>query len=421
MEIDKIEILNLPVIKGLVDRINDLEVNAEIIAPTKIAVIKDKPLYLHYDNVLMGADATKSHMCEALGELAWGRKYFAKFLATTTGTKSGTIVIQTKGFLSPKTKFAEGSIKKAFSFVSLPNNQGEGQTKRVLFIGDSITANGIYAREIKTLFSEDGMKVNLLGTMGYGGIYNGLDGNVYNSDGQIRVPNFTFNANGEVLNANGEIVKDSSGDNMTFYHEGHGGWTAEDFCTLPNKSTGYVNAFYNPSSQAFDFSYYMSRTGFNGVDYVFINLGINDIAKYDTPTEENINTILGYYQQMIDSIHAYDTNVKIFIGLCILPAEYEYCEPSFKGQRQKTTRLYFHKALLSKYENKETDGFVVVPLGFVVDTLRDFPTEQRAISERDSTMIDFCTDIVHPKRQGYLKMADVIFAYIKYGTYLWND
>jgi lysophospholipase L1-like esterase len=76
-------------------------------------------------------------------------------------------------------------------------------------------------------------------------------------------------------------------------HEGRGGWSAEDYLTLANKS-GRDNAFWNPAANGgagdFDFDFYLTDNGFNvgsiatGVDatgsncVVFVQLGWNDLS-----------------------------------------------------------------------------------------------------------------------------------------------
>jgi lysophospholipase L1-like esterase len=76
----------------------------------------------------------------------------------------------------------------------------------------------------------------------------------------------------------------------TVKHEGRGGWSAEDYLTLADK-TGRANAFWNPGTSDFDFGYYLTTNGFDigsiasGVDatgsncVVIIQLGWNDIRE----------------------------------------------------------------------------------------------------------------------------------------------
>jgi hypothetical protein len=108
--------------------------------------------------------------------------------------------------------------------------------------------------------------------------------------------------------------------------EGRGGWRLTDFTGVTKRVDGSTfvmpgNPFWNPSTQQFDFTYYMTNNGFSHVDFVVIMLGTNDITGYHKyKTQENISSptideVLAYmpteFQKIIDSIHAYDPNIKI--------------------------------------------------------------------------------------------------------------
>lgn len=111
--------------------------------------------------------------------------------------------------------------------------------------------------------------------------------------------------------------------------EGRGGWRLTDFTGTTKRADGssYLypgNNFWNPDTQAFDFGYYMRTNGFAKVDYVVIMLLTNDISGFhNQKAEANIGTptieeIMAYapteYKKIIDSIHAYDPNIKIGIN-----------------------------------------------------------------------------------------------------------
>ena len=96
-----------------------------------------------------------------------------------------------------------------------------------LIIGDSIIArnSGVIGQTMLDAWTERGKTLTLLGTLGTGGNKN----------------------------------------------EGRPGWTVADY--FSNKTyEGVVNPFYNPTSETFDFSYYMSNAGYSAVDYVCIHL-----------------------------------------------------------------------------------------------------------------------------------------------------
>jgi len=108
--------------------------------------------------------------------------------------------------------------------------------------------------------------------------------------------------------------------------EGRGGWRLTDYTGTTKRTDGTIylkpdNPFWNPTTQAFDFSFYMTQNGFSGVDFVVIMLGTNDITGYHgqkvaesigTPTiDEVLAHMPGEFQKIIDSILAYNPNCKI--------------------------------------------------------------------------------------------------------------
>lgn len=146
------------------------------------------------------------------------------------------------------------------------------QNCSLLCIGDSTVDHDVMTAKIKSFFEENGKTVTLLGTLG---------------DGQ------------------------GTGNN----NECRAGWTTSDYFT-DKQYNGVVNPFYNPSSQTFDFSYYMNNQGYTSVDFVVIQLGINDLYNFDDtkiiPTWENVNA-------MIDSILSYNQSTKVLLNLPTTP------------------------------------------------------------------------------------------------------
>lgn len=148
---------------------------------------------------------------------------------------------------------------------------------KVLVIGDSTVQAGTETEKLLALASGDNYSVTLLGTRGTS-------------------PNL---------------------------NEGRGGWTATMYAHSPSNVSGTVeNAFYNPSTELFDFSYYMNQQSYSGVDCVFIQLGINDIfePKDSDELETAIETYIADMDIIIGSIHTYDSDIKIVVNT-IFPSD----------------------------------------------------------------------------------------------------
>src|SRR5699024_3194796 len=111
-------------------------------------------------------------------------------------------------------------------------------------------------------------------------------------------------------------------------------------------------------------------------------LGINDMFSYytDDSLYERIDEFIGQYEEMISSIHNYDSNIKIGISLPIPPA---YNQDAFarsygNGQtrwRYKRNILLLVEELIKKFDNKEGENLHLVPININLDTKHNFPTD----------------------------------------------
>lgn len=350
----------------------------KVVMLDKLVALEGEEFDIHYDNIFVNYRGKDIAYKELFGNVSGiGMEDLIRLQSNTVGKGvTGSIRYRkdiTSAFSSPS--LLDNVLKKSISVDTISLTSGSGVTRKVLLIGDSWTAPGKYARELRTLFesADEPMNITLLGTLGNGGEYVGPE--------------------------NG-------------YHEGHGAYSAKTYCTKSTYNT-YANAFYNPNTETFDFSYYMNNCGYSSVDDVFINLGINDVTEM-----QDFDEIISYWDIMINSIKAFDSNIRVFVGLCGLPAQYKYGVQNNNNNRTKARRLLFHERLISEYGNRENEKIIIVPLHLSIDSEHDFPTEQRARSFRDSTLVDYCTDYVHPSNIAYNKIADRIRTYIKYAETL---
>lgn len=232
-----------------------------------------------------------------------------------------------------------------------------GTTKNVLIIGDSLTAANSYVNYVYNWFNRDDtgntMKINLLGSF-----------------------------------------------NSPASHEGRAGWTVKDYCTSPE------SPFLNNGQ--FDFTYYMNNKGYTNVDIVFINMGTNDWSQYYNSSDSNI---IYYWNQVINSIKAFNPNCKIVLWLAPLRAlmmNYNITDYKFK--------MGMDELIIANYDNREDENIYVMPVYLVLDPKYDYPYENKTITEYNTETAPVCTDEygeVHPSSSGYHKIADMVIAYIK--------
>ena len=325
--------------------------------PSSSRAIVGREWNLHFENVILCDDLELYDIrCSVTPTLTdWNN--FGEFLRITP-TTSGTYTIT----LSVCDKYTNEPVcTKSFALDVINDSAVTG--KKVLFIGDSLTETAYYPAEIQHNLSKGGMVS--LGTR-----------------------TATMNINGKVLAVN---------------HEGRGGWSTSDYI---NKSED--NAFYNPATKAFDFEYYMSSQGYEGVDVVSIFLGTNNITNTN-----NANNI----KLMIESIHRYDANIVVLVNLVNMPAT-----QTGYGYRQFGTTAHEFKCAVFKLNDQYIENFdgvmdnvFVSEVYFNLDPKRDYgTTEIPASARRPNAKITVQTNNVHPDSIGYLKFADVIYSNLLY-------
>lgn len=241
--------------------------------------------------------------------------------------------------------------------------------KKAIFIGDSLTDDGYYPCEIQGHLSNGG--ITSIGTR---------------SD-----------------------TREIDGDTITASNEGRGGWTSSNY--MNDASVGGVdNAFFNPTTETFDFSYYMSQNSFSDVDVVSIYLGTNADSSFDV-TLSNLDA-------MIDSIHKYSSSIKVIICLYHQVANQSGCGNHNGLQVSKEMsidRMQKNQVLISRYENNpDYPNVHIAELNFSVDGNNDYAKVTQPLSARNPETIVRLNNNVHPNVYGYLKIADVLYNRIRY-------
>lgn len=339
----------------------------ELLLPTTIYALVGKELNIYFDNIFTAKDSEYSFdvTCSVGQQL----KDRYRLNATASGTFSFSVRALKNG-----TEVAAAST----TIVVKASSVGTGVNKKVLFIGDSTTAIGTPIVKLNENFNSDPMDITVLGTRG-------------------TAPN---------------------------NHEAIAGWTARFFRIYANDPvvTTSLNGFFNPAINDFDFTFYMNQKGYASVDYVFINLGINDVFSYtdDATLQTKITEFIADYDYFIASIKAFNANIKIGVCLTIPP---NYSQDAFgkaygNGQtrdRYKQNNFQLVKALFSKYRNQESNNIYLVPIHTNIDTKNNFGVEQEQINARNTTMIDRPTAYsgVHPGDPGYWQIADVYWYWLK--------
>jgi lysophospholipase L1-like esterase len=182
-------------------------------------------------------------------------------------------------------------------------------------------------------------------------------------------------------------------------HEGRPGWRMYDYINRQS-SSGIPNAFYNPTTKKFDFSYYMRVNGYLTPGYVLIEMGINDTFLYysDSSLNAEIKNILSRYEAMIASIRAYSNTIKIGILVTIPPTSVESTFRADYGTRQTLSRYQRNNtlwvaALKNRFKGRESSNIYLVPTDTGIDRAHIVG--------------------VHPDDTAYRQMAAVVWAWMK--------
>lgn len=330
---------------------------AAFVTPTNLRICGGIEQNIYYQNILSGFDAKRAYEIKTT-------TYATNFNDFARISKADS-TSETHGFRFNLYRFNSSYLEsKTLNYQIVPKSSGSGLSKKVLIIGDSLTYNQPLTKHlVDNLLTSDAMTVQLIGTLG----------------------------------------------TAPYLREGRSGWGAYTYtheATHTNESgTTFTNAFWNPSTSAFDFSYYMEQNDFSGVDYVFICLGTNDFGRTD---------VAANLQTMITSIHTYSSNIRI--GVWTPPPRGLTGNGSLVN---RDTLLSIVNAILTAFEGQETNKVYTVPVTLNVDPYHDFPMDSVNVSaDNTSYQMLVTTDKAHPSNAGYAKMADMIYSYIKYFGYL---
>lgn len=226
------------------------------------------------------------------------------------------------------------------------------------------------------------------------------------------------------------LETDMANSNITYtiegtrtYSEGRGGWTSTMYVSSASDGGSVTNAFYNPSTQTFDFSYYMAQnTQLADPDIVFIFLGTNDIkgqTQFGGVANSTRMTIKNI-EAMIESIHTYKDSIKIIVETPAIGAAEQY--PFARMYNNNAIKESLHKfgiqtqvgLMLQAFSGREAEYVYVIPTGLSLDNVNGFPTTTTQAAARISKQITVQSDCYHPTAEGYHQFADCEYGFIRH-------
>jgi lysophospholipase L1-like esterase len=333
-----------------------------LVYPGKIYGVVGQQTNIYYENAIQYGTMDTIAKCDIGGSLTGAERFRDRLIWTPTASGN---TAETISMWKANTKNV--ALSANVSFISAPADAGSGEIK-VLVIGDSKVAYGQPTGYMKQLFANDSLTLTLLGSR-YG--------------------------------------NNNTGDE-TNRHEGRGGWAAYDYCNRATRGS-VVNPFSNETEtdgSHFDFSMYMTNQGCTGVDYVIINLGTNDFR-----TTAYVYRLC--ISQMVDSIHRYNSNVKIILGLF----EGVY-KPKLEWASRNEAYMTYRKALIDFYGGKESENIWLNPMYLSMSLYDDFQKTTVPLSYADEFVQDgktreYCSDGIHQNNAGFYKNAVSMYAILK--------
>jgi hypothetical protein len=225
----------------------------------------------------------------------------------------------------------------------------------------------------------------------------------------------------ELMNINSHItcvgsrsrtVQNASEQSVTVYDEGRAGFTTGDylagFAYTGTSDTGgdetSHNRWWNPSTEKFSMSYYMSNyfpSGQTAPNCMTFFLGMNDLMSTNT-----ISNIIANIKTMIDDIRSYSGTIKIVI---IAP------QIRFLGEistDEQIRFINFAEALETLAESYSDVCYLPLLIG--MDSMNNYNMTDVTINTRNPEIQQRCGDITHPAKYGYWQFADWVDGAISY-------
>lgn len=336
------------------------EAAPDLLLPPTIYATQGREISAYFDNLI--AASADDYLWDVVGGPAAAFQQNERWTYNPTGAFASAAL--TFNLYNRRTYelLATGST----NVVAVASTAGTGTTPKCIFIGDSLTSAGVYTGELVTIAGGDAMGISLLGTQG-------------------------------------------SGSNK---HEGRAGWTINLFTT-----TG--SPFY--ISGAVNFPQYLTNNSIAVPDWVFIMLGINDVASQtsDAAVEALAATEFAKLDTLIASIKAAGAGVKVGLMTTTPPSTDQdafganYNVTLNRGRVKRNIAVWV-KEMLATYAGQTANRIYLVPTHVNLDTVNNMLRAASApVNSRSTVNVTRQSNGVHPANEGYYQIADTVWAFLK--------
>lgn len=261
---------------------------------------------------------------------------------------------------------------KLSTIRSVNRGGGDGSTKNILIVGDSLIAPCSSAKYVYDKLKEDA-DYNIIdcGTVGTSGAHT----------------------------------------------EGYGGWRWIDF--LQEKAGTVKNNFFDTAINGNNFKKYCNTHGYSKLDIVLIALGGNDVGHGNTSFDDDkADTIIANAKLFIDTLlsetYGYP-NCKVIVGIPILGAKDSYSEIFYNRNLTMLSWKYIELFDNGAYNPNVT----CVNQRLFLDRVEAFPYEERPNPFNAEVKNKIFTDVYHPSRvyngipYGYYQLGVAFYSKIR--------
>lgn len=429
-------------IRGIFGKPNISEGLGEIVLPTNLFIIKDRPISFYKDNI-----TDLSRLSPKTLNINYGTEYADQVLVSRTVANTGNLTAN----LSVNGAYSH-SVKCNLQSIDKTTNSGKSITK--LHIGNSFADQYVYIQELNTLLAADSVTVTEIGTMSETGYLSenksggntadtldisGRPARILTVSGVVTQPSTHFSDVGVYQDANAQQWKVtgnklSAGSGLMHFTRlndivgielpASGTMTkvsgvGDATITYSAFVESYENKFWNPSTNLRDFSNYLTTWAFTTPDVVEIQMSVNDLAAYMNQAE-----IEDYYTRtkaLIDEIIA-AYSCKVIVTLQPAGAHPSITVSSREGAFQALMLFakYFNNELLVNLSATYQNSVFICPAYAQVHPKLAYDLNDLTLSSRyPDDSIFAANDSVHPSDAGYKELADSLYPVVhKVLTYL---
>ena len=211
-------------------------------------------------------------------------------------------------------------------------------------------------------------------------------------------------------------------------HEGYGGWTAQRFATHFSETARLGDYAKRGSpflykqadgTTKLNFKHYCNDAN-NGrfPDVVTFFLGPNDICSFNDDTiAGGIESMLTYFDQLIDMVHSASPSTRVGVMLPVPPAASQDAFGSNYGTGQtrwqyKRNQHALVRAMIERYGGRQAKGIQVIPTHANLDCVYNYPSEMVSPNAHADQKVVRQNNGVHPSVAGYRQIGETVFAWL---------